>query len=252
MEWTEKRKLKPIKQQLGMTWKLFAAGWWKFLLILGLPYLLYIGIFILASRIGSSSNSLPLTLGLGYLIATLMLAYIALYFVALAGMIYSLDKAENTTVMEAYRMGADNALSLVWITFLVSLILTGGFFLLVIPGVIFLIRYSFAPFALIHGGLRGRHALRESRRLVKGYWWAVFGRLIIFYIIIVTVQIQAKMLLPTVNSNIIAVIIQPLLAVFFIIYAFVIYRDLVQVKRPETPSPYETPCSSSPSPPADS
>ena len=149
-------------------------------------------------------------------------------------------------------MGVDRALSLFWVTILLSLILTAGFLLFIIPGLILLIRYSFAPFVLIHKDLRGRKALSESSRLVKGYWRAVFGRLIIFYIIIVTVQIQAQILLPAVNSSVVALVIQPLLTIFLFIYAFIIYCDLEEIKRPETPSPSGRPYSSSPPPLADS
>ncbi len=249
---SEKSKLESIKKQFGRTWEIFAAGWWKFLIILGLPYLAYIIIFLFLSRLPAASGNGLFALGLGYFLITAILAYVAFYLIATAGMIYGLDRAKTITIKEAFGRGADYAFPLLLVMILMTLIFLAGFILLVVPGIIFLIRYGFAPYALIHQGLRGWSALRESRELVRGYWWPVFGRLILFYAITITALFQAKILLPAVHPSIVAVVVQPFLNIFLIIYMFVIFQDLVELKRQRTSSPSGTPCTSSPSHPAGS
>ena len=64
-----------------------------------------------------------------------------------------------------------------WLTqLLVSLITTLGFILLIVPGIIFLTRYVFVPFIVILDHKSGREALAYSTSLVKGRFWAIFGR----------------------------------------------------------------------------
>ena len=76
---------------------------------------------------------------------------------------------------------------------LVSSILTllaylGGFFLFIIPGIIFVVWFSFAFSAVAIDETRALPALRLSKSLVQGRWWAVFWRLLvplfIFFIIL--------------------------------------------------------------------
>ena len=239
----EKLELDPIKKQFSRTWKIFVAGWWKFLIISGLPYLAFVIIMAFFSKIVLSNgvaieNDPSIILEFIFPFAILIIVYGIFYLIAESGLIYSMDKADSITVKKAYRVGAGYALSMFWVMLLMGLVLSGGFILAVIPGIIFLIWYTFAPYVLIHKGLRGWEAFRESRELVRDYWWPVFGRLILFYVIIFTVQIQAKIMLPAVDSNIVAMVIQPLLNIFVTIYMFVIYQDLDAIKHPKiTPPP---------------
>ena len=48
-----------------------------------------------------------------------------------------------------------------------------------VPGLIFMVFYSFAIFAFVYGGYKRSAALKRSKELVTGSWWPVFGRLLI-------------------------------------------------------------------------
>jgi hypothetical protein len=73
----------------------------------------------------------------------------------------------------------EQALSLVGrmlaVILLMTLAIVGGLILLVIPGLIFVIRFSVSPSAAVVEGVRGSDALRRSWELTKGHFWRIVG-----------------------------------------------------------------------------
>lgn len=63
---------------------------------------------------------------------------------------------------------------------LIGLIVGLGFILLIIPGILFWVWFSFAGFELITKGIGVKESLGNSKKLVAGRFWKVFGRLIVF------------------------------------------------------------------------
>jgi hypothetical protein len=80
---------------------------------------------------------------------------------------------------EAYRFGMARMWSVLLVSMLVGLAVAGGFILLIVPGLIFLTRFSVSVPALVVEGKRGRAALSRSWNLVRGQSWPVFGTLIV-------------------------------------------------------------------------
>jgi hypothetical protein len=80
---------------------------------------------------------------------------------------------------EAYRYGYAKLWSVLLVSLLVGLAVTGGFILLVIPGFIVLTRLIVSVPALVVEGKRGRSALSRSWYLTKGYGWRVFGMILL-------------------------------------------------------------------------
>lgn len=80
-----------------------------------------------------------------------------------------------------------------WIFFLVSLIrgiVTAlGLILLIIPGIIFSIWFSFSIFVAMTGKVGVMESLKKSRALVKGKFWAISGRYLVFILTILLIQI---------------------------------------------------------------
>ncbi|HYV02763.1 MAG TPA: glycerophosphoryl diester phosphodiesterase membrane domain-containing protein, partial [Actinomycetota bacterium] len=54
-----------------------------------------------------------------------------------------------------------------------------GFLLLIIPGVIAAIRFTFGTTVVVIEGARGTKALRRSWRLAKGSFWRILGTLLL-------------------------------------------------------------------------
>jgi len=80
---------------------------------------------------------------------------------------------------EAYRFGAARIWSVLLVSMLVGLAVAGGFILFVIPGLIFLTRFSVSVPALVVEGERGRAALSRSWDLVRGRSWSVLGTVLV-------------------------------------------------------------------------
>lgn len=149
------------------------------------------------------------------------------------------DSQEKIRIIESYRKGWRKIFSYWWIVFLAGLITTGGFVLLVIPGVIFAIWFSLAVFILIAEDLRGMNALLKSREYVKGKWISVFWRFFFIgalYAIIVLVpnfifnDFIFNFFEVPFASNISGFIIGLFLTPLVTIYGFLVYSNLKAVK----------------------
>ena len=66
---------------------------------------------------------------------------------------------------------------------LAMLIVFGLTLLLIVPGVIWVIYYSFFLFVVALRGLSGKPALDYSKAIVKGQWWRVFGYMLVIQLL---------------------------------------------------------------------
>lgn len=64
-----------------------------------------------------------------------------------------------------------------------GLIVFGGMILLIIPSIIWGVKYFFTPMISALEGKKAKEALKESKLLVKGHFWQILLRLIVFYFI---------------------------------------------------------------------
>ena len=80
---------------------------------------------------------------------------------------------------ESYRFGFKRLGSVILVSVLVGLAVVGGFILLIIPGIIFLVLFSVSIPVLIVENRRGREAMSRSWNLAKGHFWHAFGVIIV-------------------------------------------------------------------------
>jgi len=70
------------------------------------------------------------------------------------------------------------------------LIVLGGTVMLIVPGIIFSIWYTFTYYAVIFEEKKGMEALKSSKQLVSGRWWRIFWLLLapaLFYALILLI-----------------------------------------------------------------
>jgi hypothetical protein len=111
--------------------------------------------------------------------------------------------------------------------------------LLIIPGIIYSIFYSFAVYAFFFEDKRGMTAVRRSLNLVKDYWWPVFGRFLVLGIIfwIFMVLISVPLGLSNDKSvfyqiwNIFIQVVNFLVGPIALLFSYQIYQDLVKLKK---------------------
>jgi hypothetical protein len=83
----------------------------------------------------------------------------------------------STDVSESFAFAAHRLMSLLWLAVIATVLVVIGFILIILPGIWVLVSLSVAVPALLLEGLGGWAAVRRSFGLVRGRWWATFGRL---------------------------------------------------------------------------
>lgn len=121
---------------------------------------------------------------------------------------------------DALARGKKMILPLAWILLLYGFIITGGYLLLIIPGVIFTVWFALTLLIMPSENVCGMEALLKSREYVRGHWLDVALRLFLIWVV----------------SGVVSAIpfFGFILALFFfpyvMIFHYLIYRDLRSIK----------------------
>jgi hypothetical protein len=137
---------------------------------------------------------------------------------------------ENLTIRNAFTKSLGNLFSGIWLIFLLGFIITGGVLLFIIPGLLFFVWFVFALIIFASSEKekwwvknwtdRGMDALLKSKEYVRGYWLDIFIRLFVIWIIIGVIIV----------IPIIGILLSFFLVPFAVIYNYLIYRDLMNLK----------------------
>jgi type II secretory pathway pseudopilin PulG len=168
-----------------------------------------------------------------FIILFLFLSLISafLFFWASVSLLYAIKERETKLgIKKCLQKGWHKIIPFVWISILVGFITTGGFLLLIIPGVILRVWLSLAIFVLISEDLKGMNALFRSKQWVEGYWWKVFWRLFVITLLSIVVFSPTFFLKKEIGKDIIEGIISLFWSPFCLTYSFLIYEDLKKVK----------------------
>jgi hypothetical protein len=84
---------------------------------------------------------------------------------------------------DSYRFAAGLALPIIWVGLLAGLAIGLGFVLFIIPGIFLLVKFCACVPALVVENRHGTSALGRSWELTKGFWWHVFGALVLAWLI---------------------------------------------------------------------
>lgn len=107
-----------------------------------------------------------------------------------------------------------------------GLVVVLGLVLLIIPGIIFAVWFSFVSFVLVTENLGAMESLKRSKSLVSGYFWAVVGRFLVFFLLIAVLEIAIS-LIPFIGS-----IVLMLFSPFGVLLPYLVFEDLKKVKAP--------------------
>ena len=129
----------------------------------------------------SIKNSNSIWLIIGVVLLQILFLFVGV-FVTASGII-ALGKVVDggeLSVKKTFKSGW----KIYWIFLLLSIVLTlvyvFGFVLLIVPGVLFIVWFAFSRFIAIEKGLGVKPALLKSKELVKGIYWKILGRLLVF------------------------------------------------------------------------
>lgn len=195
-----------------------------------IPGLLFLVPEIVLEKSGSWNTFL-------FIIFWLIAAFIG--FWAQVSLIFAIkDREEKIGIGESFRRGWHKIISLVWVGILVGFITMGGYMLLIVPGIIFAIWFTFSTYVLVSEDRRGMNALFRSKQLVAGYWWkvlwrfSVIGLLIFLFYLALFGIIIIFLSLPLANWVQSAINIIPTLFItpFSFAFGFLLYEDLKKQK----------------------
>ncbi len=219
---------------LGQAWSLYKQRLGTFLGVMIILMLVVggglLGLTLLSSKFAAG--------GIGLLIILVIVFYVAIFISQAwgqAALLYAIkDSQEGIGVIEAYRRGWHKIFSFLWVYLLVVFITTGGFLLLVVPGIIFAVWFSLAMLILVAEDLKGMNALLKSREYVKGKWGAIFWRLsfigaLSFIVLLVPSLIFSFLKIPfasQISNFVIGLFLTPLV----VAYSFLVYSNLKAIK----------------------
>jgi hypothetical protein len=185
--------------------------------------LLLIGLLISYSFNPKNPPSNPLVV-LGLMV--FFVVYLIVTAWSVLSVVFAIKERESTiTVKQILILGWLSIPSYIWIYFLMGLAILAGFILLIIPGIIFAVWFSFAIYLFVSEGVKGKAALTASKKLVQGYWWAVFGRIVAMIFIMFMVSLIIGWV-PLLGQLVNLFVMLP----FFVIYMYLLHEDLKKVK----------------------
>jgi hypothetical protein len=157
-----------IGEFFSNSWRTFGANWTTFMIIAAIPTVVSLA---LALAIEDEVRIVTALISGIVSILVWILSTMALTMAA-----HKTSDGQAIGVWESYNLSLGLFWRYIWTGILYFLIVLGGMFLLIIPGIIWGIRYIFAPYLVIMEGIGGRKALSRSRNITEGRLGGVFVR----------------------------------------------------------------------------
>lgn len=211
-----------IGELFSNTWETFKSRFWSLILL----YILA-AVFCLAA--------FGIFFGIGFLLSSVVpderevILVVSGFIGAIAGIIavtwgvgaFICAVADfDLGIKDALSQGSQKIWSFLWIFSLLGYILPGSFLLFIVPGIIFSTWFFFSQFILAREDVRGMDALLKSKEYVSGYWFDVFLRFLLIWVISLVINI-----IPFIGF-ILSIAFTP----FLWIYTYLVYDDLKATK----------------------
>ncbi len=240
----DSRTFGPFAQQISTSFEILRHQIGKYIgmvflpWLLAVPFLIFLAVYFfvgyfLAGDIGKIANNVVFIL----LAIIIFALFIVANLIAQAG-IYILIKHRdrNITVKEAFARARKVAGAFFIVQLAISLFTILWGLLFVIPGIIALVNYSLAPWALVYEDFRGVTALKRSKELVKGYRGKIFVRYLAIYIVVIALMsippFFIKTSLATTIWSAVSYALSLMSSLYIIIFTHQVYFDLVRTKEP--------------------
>src|SRR3989339_484100 len=241
-------KMISIKELFKLSLAVYPTVFWKTIKMLLLPLVAFIPVGILAilivlvedaSPAAGMSNFLYVILGLLGTVATIFFL-IVMYIAQIGAMIIVQKNDPQILIKDTFLLAKSKAWKFLTTSLWAGLFVFLWMLLLIIPGLVMMVYYTFIAWMVLEEGLSGKAALKRSKGLVKDYWWAVFWRIVLPAIVIGIVfgTLGAKLLPPTTPGvptpytpgraayDFLTQIISWVITPFFVAYSYNMYKSL--------------------------
>lgn len=161
-----------IKEALSFGWHKVKNNFWPIILIMIVTAIPTMAGQILSRIMESTDSTILLIVGFVLSLAVYVLSFIVgIGFMKLMLRVYDGEMPQPKEVFSAYGV----FWKYVGVNIIYGLIVFGGFILLIVPGIIWAIKYSFAPLIVIDKKIRPMEAIRESAKLTQGVKLKLLG-----------------------------------------------------------------------------
>ena len=239
--------LSGVEVLAGQAWSYYKANFKTLMLLVLTTVLVVIGFYVgvtcfavMVTMIGAASAG-KMSLGVAWSVGITLLALgvaiiaysIITCFILQTAMTWAILKEDTKKgLRELWRIGKENYKKVAITTIFSALMIIGWMLLLIIPGIIMSVYYTFAIWICLDSGKSGREAIAASKSLVKGRWWPVAWRamlpqaILVLAAYILAICFTGKFSFnddPTFNNiyNIASFFAAP----FMVAYAGALYRD---------------------------
>lgn len=234
------KKMMKISELFSLSFKIYDNKFWSLMGLVvfpGLTFLVLFVFFVLLTDLLPNGAILtsPVIILFSILAATMFLACILVNILSkIALFLVIKENPDKFSIIAMLKKSKPYFGSYLWLIFLSGILVALWTMLFIIPGIIFMIYYSLSIWVFLDLGLKGKEALNKSKELIKGYWWAVFGKFMIpfismFIIIIPSSFVEPKSQAANAYSFVIS-IFSILVTPFFTAYIFNIYKNLKEIK----------------------
>jgi len=143
-------------------------------------------------------------------------------------------------IKKSFAVGWNNYILYIWVSSLAGIFIFSGFFLFIIPGIIFFVWFAFSLFVFAMEGakgikaenrIRGMNALFRSKQLTEGYWWKIFWRLAVLFISLFVAMFFVDFISKEANISYLPNIFNIFATPFILVYNFLIYNNLKEIKK---------------------
>ena len=246
-------EINQAKEKLIFPWPLLKAAalmyqdrlkkyWQMYLYVLAgfVPLIIVTTVFVSINFIKlplAQEQITNITFGLLGLCSVLFLIYFSVR--AKVGVMLVCSENQDVSAKELFKKSKQYFSSYLGVSILIAIFTLLWTLLFIIPGIIFSVYYSFAAFIVVYENKKAMAAIKQSKNLIKGYWWAIFGRLayVVIFIMIINILLSSPNYFLPKNSlalniwelvvRLIIVLISPV-ALF---YNYLLYKNISTIKN---------------------
>jgi len=173
---------------LKKAWKLYIS---RFKTLVGIYFLPTFSLIFLnlALALVYSLVSSPFKLPIDIVFGVMELIYLLTVFIwAPLALIHALSHADaKVGFRESFGETRSKIWPFIWLTIIQTAISLGLSLLFIVPALIFSVWTMFTSYILINENIGSMSALLKSREYVRGHWWGIVGRFLVFEIFLIAV-----------------------------------------------------------------
>lgn len=220
--------LDTLKKLFKDSWEIYKTQFLKLVVVAFIPGILG---FLAASGmgyLGLKGTTLALPVFAGFMLLAFVVVVIASVWSQIA-LVTMVSDTKGAGILEVVKGSSKNIIPYFWVSALASLVSIAGFTLFILPGIFFSTALLFAAFFLVNENMRGRDALAHSYTYMMGYWWPVFGRLVLLMITLIAFSSVVGFVFGKANQDIVSFAVNVVTMPFVIAYIFTLYKNIKAV-----------------------